>query len=498
MTDAFLRDRINFDECELGFPSLKLDLSLPLVLDLDGTLFTTDTLHEALILLLKLRWRAAWKIPLWILQGRAVVKAQLGAIVREADIACFPCNPALLAFAEREARLGRPIVMATAADRLIAEKVGSRFAFISEIISSDGHTNLRGRAKADELARRYPTGFIYAGDSYQDIPVWKHSSGAVLAGVSPRLAKRVESITDVVANFPRRALGFTVLRRSLRLHQWAKNALIFVPLVLGGKAAEPAAWVHTLAAFVAFGLLASGTYLLNDLWDLREDRQHWSKKNRPLASGDLSIALGIGLIAVCGLGAFGLGLAAGPGSAAMLALYLVLSLGYSFRLKREPIVDVFLLATLFTMRLGLGVVVADVAFSSWLIVFSMFIFLSLSLAKRQTEITRMIAHGQDKTPGRGYRASDAPFILATGVATMMASVLILVLYLVDDAFPTGFYHHPSFLWGFVVVIFLWLARIWLLCHRGELLDDPVAFALKDRVSLFYALVMAVIFVAAVH
>lgn len=191
MTEAFLRDRINFDECELGFPSLKLDLSLPLVLDLDGTLFTTDTLHEALILLLKLRWRAAWKIPLWILQGRAVVKAQLGAIVREADIACFPCNPALLAFAEREARLGRPIVMATAADRLIAEKVGSRFPFISKIISSDGHTNLRGRAKADELARRYPTGFIYAGDSYQDIPVWKHSSGAVLAGVSPRLAKRV-------------------------------------------------------------------------------------------------------------------------------------------------------------------------------------------------------------------------------------------------------------------------------------------------------------------
>jgi 4-hydroxybenzoate polyprenyltransferase len=469
-----------------------------LVIDLDGTLLTTDTLHEALILLLKLRWRLAWKVPLWILQGRAIVKAELAAIVGEADIAGFPCNQALLTFAECEARLGRPIVLATAADRLIAEKVANRFPFISEIISSDGHTNLRGRAKADELARRYPSGFIYAGDSYQDIHVWKRSSGAVLAGVSPRLEKKVRSITDVIANFPRRALDFNVFRRSLRLHQWAKNALIFVPLVLGGKATDPAAWIHALAAFVAFGLLASGTYLLNDLWDLREDRQHWSKKNRPLAKGDLSIALGIGLIAVCGLGAFGLALAIGPGSAAMLALYLVLSLGYSFRLKREPIVDVFLLATLFTMRLGLGVVVADVAFSSWLIVFSMFIFLSLSLAKRQTEITRMIAHGQDKTPGRGYRASDAPFILATGVATMMASVLILVLYLVDDAFPTGFYHHPSFLWGFVVVIFLWLARIWLLCQRGELRDDPVAFALKDRVSLFYAVVMATIFVAAVH
>jgi 4-hydroxybenzoate polyprenyltransferase len=185
-----------------------------------------------------------------------------------------------------------------------------------------------------------------------------------------------------------------------------------------------------------------------------------------------------------------------PGCVGMLALYLCISLAYSFRLKREPIIDVFLLATLFSMRLALGVVVAGAVFSPWLFVFSMFMFLSLSTAKRQTEITRMVMHGLDETPGRGYRASDAPLILSLGVGSMMATVLIMVIYLVEDAFPTGFYKHPHFLWSFPLIIFLWLARIWLLCHRGELHDDPVAFALKDKLSLCYGLLMAAMFGAA--
>jgi 4-hydroxybenzoate polyprenyltransferase len=468
-----------------------------LVLDLDGTLVATDTLHEALFLLFKRDWSKAWRVPFWTLKGRAVVKEKLAALVTDEDVARFPINPALQDFAKREAQLGRDIVLATAADRAIAEKVEKRFSFISKIIASDGRTNMRGRAKAEELGRLYPNGFIYAGDSYPDIHVWRHSSGGVFAGTSARLVEKAREVTDIMASFPRRALGLNGLRRGLRLHQWAKNALVFVPLILGGKAMDAAAWTHALEAFLAFSLLASATYLLNDLWDLHEDRQHWSKKHRPLASGELSIALSVGLIASCGLAALGLALAAGMGCVAMLALYLILSLSYSFRLKREPIIDVFLLATLFTMRLAIGVVVTEVAFSPWLLVFSMFIFLSLSLAKRQTEITRMAAHGQDAAPGRGYKASDAPFVLATGVATMMATVLIMVIYLIEDAFPKGFYKHPDFLWGIAAIIFLWLARVWLLCHRGELHDDPVAFALKDRLSLFFAAVMGVIFIAAV-
>jgi 4-hydroxybenzoate polyprenyltransferase len=476
---------------------LNCDLAIPLVLDLDGTLVTTDTLHEALFLLFKRDWKKAWQVPLWTLKGRAIVKEELAAVITEEHVEHFPINRALHEFAEREARLGRKIVLATAADRGIAEKVGKRFSFISKVIASDGNTNMRGHTKAEELCRLYPNGFIYAGDSYSDIYVWQQSSGAIFAGVSPYIFERAREVTDILASFPRRALGLNGLRRGLRLHQWAKNALIFVPLFLGGKMMDVIAWTRALESFWAFGLLASATYLLNDLWDLHEDRQHWSKKHRPLASGELSISWSVGLIAACGFAAFGLAIAAGTGCVAMLALYLALSLSYSFRLKREPIIDVFLLATLFTMRLAIGVVVTGVVFSPWLLVFSMFIFLSLSLAKRQTEITRMVTHGQEATPGRGYKASDAPFVLATGVATMMATVLVMVIYLIEDAFPKGFYKHPDFLWGFAVVIFLWLTRVWLLCHRGQLHDDPVAFALKDRLSLFYAAVMGIIFVAAV-
>ena len=173
-----------------------------------------------------------------------------------------------------------------------------------------------------------------------------------------------------------------------------------------------------------------------------------------------------------------------------------INLAYSFWLKREPLVDIFVLASLFTIRLALGLVVTDVVFSPWLFVFSMFIFLSLSAAKRQTEITRMVAHGLSQTPGRGYRAEDGPLVLSLGVGAMLATVLVMVIYLVADAFPEGFYRHPFFLWGFPIIIFLWLSRIWLLCHRGELNDDPVAFALKDRLSLAYGAAMVAMFAAA--
>lgn len=479
-------------------PRLEFDLVLPLLLDLDRTLITTDMLHEALFLLFRREWSTVWYIPVWTANGRAVVREKLAEIITPNDVARFPINVTLRNFAESEALRGREIVLVTAADRNIAEKIRESFPFISEIIVLDSELNMRGRAKAEELRRLYPNGFIYAGASCYDIHVWRHASAGVFAGASHRLLEKAREVTDIVASFPRMAFTFNGLRRGLRLHQWAKNALVFVPLILGGKAMEAIAWVRTFEAFFALSILASATYLLNDLWDLHEDRQHWSKKHRPLASGELSISLSVLLIISCGTMAFGLARMAGNGCVAVLALYLFLSLLYSFRLKREPVIDVALLATLFTMRLILGIAVNDVPFSPWLTAFSMFIFLSLSLAKRQNEIVKMIARSADEVPGRGYKGIDAPFVLATGVASMMAAVLIMVIYLIEDAFPKGFYGHPDFLWGIAAIIFLWLARIWLLSHRGQLHDDPVAFALKDRLSLFYAGAMGVIFMIAVR
>jgi 4-hydroxybenzoate polyprenyltransferase len=188
---------------------------------------------------------------------------------------------------------------------------------------------------------------------------------------------------------------------------------------------------------------------------------------------------------------------AGPAAAAMLGLYLAGAMAYSFRLKREPILDALTLAGLFTVRLGLGVVVTGVRFSPWLFVFSMFVFASLSLAKRCTEITRMVEHGEVQPFGRGYKPSDEPLVLAMGIAAMFGATLIMIIYLISDAFPAGFYSHPALLWVFPFVLFMWLARVWLLCHRGALQDDPVAFALKDPISLGFGTLMIIAFVAAV-
>ena len=421
-------------------PSEAGALTPPLVIGLDHLLITNDWRHEAMIAFIKYGGGEAWKLPYWFLKGRDILDDRLATALSEDDISALPANDEMVAFAQREAERGRRVVLATAAGPTIASRLQRRFPFITEVTVPQG--DLDGRAAS-------------------------------------------------------RSMSLSSLRKALRLHQWAKNALVFVPLILGGKGSDPAAWFNCLIAFTALGLLASATYLVNDLWDLREDRRHWSKKWRPLASGQLSIAAGARLIVGLGVLGFALGFIAGPACAATLALYLALSLAYSVRLKREPMVDIFMLATLFTMRLALGVLVADVRFSPWLFVFSMFLFLSLSAAKRQTEIVRMKDHGHDRTPGRGYRTTDAPLMLAFGIGTMVASVLIMVLYLVEEAFPTGYYRQPAFLWGFPVVMFLWLAHVWLLCHRGELRDDPVAFALRDRFSLLLGGVMLALFVAAI-
>jgi 4-hydroxybenzoate polyprenyltransferase len=284
--------------------------------------------------------------------------------------------------------------------------------------------------------------------------------------------------------------------RSLRLHQWAKNALIFVPLVLGGKARDASAWLDAAWGFLALGFAASAAYIINDLWDIANDRGHWTKRSRPFASGKLSARAGM-LLAAAGLG-IGFGFAAFLGAAglATLALYVVLATSYTFVWKRVPILDVFILASLFTLRVGFGIVLIDVWLSPWLLIFSMFLFLSLSTAKRHTEVLRLAALGLDAMPGRGYIAGDAPLLLGMGLASMLGAVLILVLYLIEDAFPHGLYGNPTWLWVIPPILFLFLGRVWLLSQRGQLHDDPVEFAMKDGVSLLLGLLIGLGFTAA--
>ena len=355
---------------------------------------------------------------------------------------------------------------------------------------------LKGKAKARALSERFPDGFIYAGDSSADLAVWRESKGSILVDASASVFRKVRRAKEPLAVFSSsRRLG-SVLRRSLRLHQWAKNALVFVPLVLGGKALDTSAWTMAALGFIALSLAASATYVVNDLWDLPNDRRHWSKRFRPLASGELSIREAIYLAASGLAAAFGVAASIGNAALAMLALYAAGTLSYSFFLKRVPILDVLVLAALYTFRLGFGIVLAKVLLSPWIMVFSMFVFGSLSMAKRHTEVLRLAERGIGAMPGRGYIASDAPLTLGVGLASMLGAILIMVLYLIEDAFPRGFYANPAALWAVPPILFLFLGRIWLISQRGQLHDDPVAYALKDRISLSLGSTMVLTFAAA--
>jgi 4-hydroxybenzoate polyprenyltransferase len=284
--------------------------------------------------------------------------------------------------------------------------------------------------------------------------------------------------------------------RSLRPHQWIKNALVFVPLVLGGLLLEYDAWGYAFLGFIALCLAASATYVVNDLRDVESDRKHWSKRDRPLASGKLSRRAGYVLAGILFAAAFGVALVIGPEETAMLAIYIAIALSYTFYWKRVPVADIFVIAGLFTFRIALGILILDVRISPWLLVFSMFVFLSLSAAKRHTELLR--SKGKSSPiPGRGYLRGDAELLLALGIAAMLGAVLINIMYLLEDAFPRTVYSNIDWLWTIPPILFLFLGRIWLLSHRGQLLDDPVAFALKDRVSLTLGALMAAGFLLAV-
>ncbi len=286
------------------------------------------------------------------------------------------------------------------------------------------------------------------------------------------------------------------LVRALRLHQWAKNLLVFVPILLSGRLLDLSPLFTTTVAFLAVGLVASGSYLINDVRDLANDRVHRAKRLRPLASGRLSIGLAIlaaSLLIASGLAAAAL---ASTRVASFLCLYLVLTTAYTFGLKRIALLDGFVLATLFTLRIAIGIVAADVRASPWLLTFSMFMFTSLSYARRHAELAEAAEQGEKEISGRGYRTADLPLVMTMGVGAGIGATLIAVLYIIDDAYVQTFYGNKIALWALPPLLFLFVARIWLKCQRNEMPEHPLDFTLKDPAGLTLAGLAFVLFMLA--
>jgi 4-hydroxybenzoate polyprenyltransferase len=396
----------------------------------------------------------------------------------------------------REKARARKVYLATAADRSLAQSIADRCGCFDDILASDGKINLKGVHKLNALRNHFPAGFAYAGDSQADLVIWQHATEVVLVGSASWIRRTARG-------FPQPTQSFTTpsrlraLLKCARPHQWAKNMLVFAPAILSGEIRHPNVVLATALSFLALSLVASATYIINDLWDLTDDRRHWSKCRRPIASGKLPIATALAAAPVLLVTGLLLGLLTGPVAGLAILCYVALTLSYSFFLKRVPVLDVTTLAGLFTLRLVLGAASAHVSASPWLLVFSMFLFTSLSFAKRYVEVARSsLARNSATIASRGYQLSDHALVFAMGVSAGTASIVVMVFYIIFDAFHETFFYNTEWLWAFPLILYLWLARIWLLATRGELDDDPVAFAVRDMPSLILGGGMSVAFLLA--
>jgi 4-hydroxybenzoate polyprenyltransferase/phosphoserine phosphatase len=466
----------------------------PLVIDLDGTLLRTDLLFESALGLLRAQPLLAPAMLWWLADGKATLKQRLAETV-ELDVASLPYDARVLELIARERAQGRQIVLATASHRIYAEQVAAHLGLFDRVLASETGANLSSHNKRGRLIAEFgERGFDYAGNSYDDIPVWAAAQHAYVVncarGVEAR-AKVMANVKQVIALEHSRYRAFF---RALRLHQWAKNLLLFVPLLAGHKLGQPGWVLEGSAAFVCFGLCASSVYLLNDMLDLNDDRHHPGKRTRALAAGELPLKAGLVAAPLLLLAAFAGAVWLLPWQfAATLAVYYLLTLAYSISLKRRIMADVIVLAALYTLRVIAGTFAFAASLTFWLLTFCMFIFLSLALVKRYAELREAAAAGEPGRPrGRGYTPGDLEMIAAMGAASGYLSVMVLALYIQDQA-TVALYRYPSVIWLACPLLLYWISRTWLITHRGQMHEDPVLFAIKDRVSLLVGALFGAVF-----
>jgi 4-hydroxybenzoate polyprenyltransferase/phosphoserine phosphatase len=495
----------------LPIPPSPLDIApLPvLCVDLDGTLVKSDTLYDSALAVARHHPAVLLKLPGWLLQGKAALKRNLANTI-QLDVAHLPYNRELLQYLEQQRATGRPLYLATAADANTANRIAAHLGLFTGVLASNGQLNLAGKNKLAAFQSQFGDNFSYIGNALPDLPLLQHSQEPMVANPTPGLlaALRKARITPV-RTFDERVSPLKAWLKAIRLHQWAKNVLIFVPLLLA-HAWAPGLIAGAAVAFLSFGLCASATYIVNDLLDLEADRQHPRKRRRPFASGDLSVLSGVAVIILFLAASFALArlvprvvAALSPQFALIkprhfllwLGIYFVTTLAYSLRFKRSVLVDVIVLSGLYTIRIVAGTAATGIAPSTWLGSFSIFFFLSLAFVKRFAELENLRERGGVSAGGRGYHIADIEQLRSFGSASGYASVVVLTLY-ISTLDAAQLYNHTKRLWLLVPVLLLWISRLWLIASRGHLNEDPVVYAITDRRSLLLGLVVVVIVLSA--
>ncbi len=463
------------------------EISLVVVVDMDGTLTRTDTLHEALFRLLSSSVFTPFSLIGPLLKGKVAFKKALADHLL-ADTDTLPLNEDVIELVRTARDEGRRTALVSASDHRQVEALAARVGLFDEVFgtgSADvGDVNLAGQAKADFLSVRYgPKNFDYAGDAKADLPVWAAARRAITVGASARVRAAAEETNADIAHISTLGAGFASLKpylKAVRPHQWSKNVLVFIPAVAAHSFDR---WPQALAAFAAFCLVASSVYLINDLLDLEADRAHARKRSRPFASGAVPLAYGVvmapGLVLAALLIAL---LFAPPLFIGVLALYYVCTFAYSLVLKRKLIVDVCTLAGLYSLRLLAGATATSVALSPWILAFSMFLFLALAAVKRQAELQDQVRSEKNAIIGRAYSVDDLPVIRGIALSAGNAAVLVFALYINSDTVKS-LYARPEALWLICPLLLYWASRMVMVTHRGWMEDDPIVFAVRDKISI---------------
>jgi len=470
---------------------MAIAISRPLCVDLDGTLVKSDTLWDSLLVLARKKPKSLWKLPGYALQGRAQFKDYVTSQVA-LDVKRLPYNRPLVDFLKSENSSGREIYLATGADRSIAERISDHLGLFQGVLASDGVTNLIGRAKLEMLKDRFGAGgFDYIGNASPDIPLLDCAGEGMVANPEWPLELGLRSRKIRISrHFKDRAPLWKSILRAARLHQWAKNTLVFLPLLLAHNL-HIGGVLSAILAFLSFSFCASAAYIINDLLDLEADRAHPQKRFRPFAAGDLSVPVGVATAAAFLLLACA-GLTQLPRQFTWWILfYLLVTNAYSLALKRIALVDVFVLSGLYTLRMVAGAAATQTPISHWLAGLSVFLFLSLAMVKRYSELQNLRARGARPANGRAYLLADADQLRSFGTASAYSAVVVFSIYIAGHD-VTVLYRHPGWMWLIDPLMLLWLNRVWLLATRGEMDEDPVVFAVTDRMSILIGIAVLIV------
>ena len=461
----------------------------PLVIDLDGTLIFTDMLYESALQFLKKKPLGIFTLFFKLLQGKTTLKSFL-AEHTSIPVALLPYNQELIEYIQKQKLSGKKIILCTASNIQIAQSVAAHLNLFDDVIASDAHINVIGKTKANILNQKLGKGnYTYAGNSKEDIAVWENSKHAILVNTPKDVTHHAKKHGNVILNFKRQSQHLKNWVKALRLHQWLKNILLFIPLIAAHHIQSIDAWIQLLLAFFAFGCCASSVYITNDLLDLDNDRQHPKKCKRPFAAGRLSIPHGLIVAGILLLSSFKIASLVNSSFFIILLTYYGLTSLYSFKLKRMALIDCQLLAVLYTIRIIAGGLATQTPLTFWLLASAFFLFYSLALIKRFSELQLMAQKGQKRTQGRDYHLEDKSLIHGLGISSGLAAVIIFTLYLNS---PNVFklYRQPEIAWGCIPVLLFWISWMWLQTHRGLMNDEPLIFAIKHKTSLFTGLLFA--------